>query len=365
MATDLLPDEKALFDPALLTPCVSIILPFEPAISLKTELAYKVKTALDKAERDLKAGYTDAMAEEMMQRLRTAFEKLDYRSRKKAVAVYVSPVLEEIFDFDIPVEERIMVDESFEIRDLVYSKKEMLSYLLLELGSKESRLYLGNNEHLIRLHSGIPEHAAAFKNEVPGRVANFSDPDSRKEILLDKYMRHVDEGLGEILKKYALPVFMMGAARTAGHFRKISHQNERIVGVIHGNFSEANEAGLMKALGPHLAEWKKSKELKLLKQLDAAMGSGKLATGIRDVWKEAVHKRGRLLVVEKDYTVPARKGGQKDEIMEWDPQSGDGFMVRDAVDDIMEMVLLNGGDVEFVGEGVLKEYGRIALAAFY
>ncbi|MBK6634610.1 MAG: hypothetical protein IPG38_10090 [Chitinophagaceae bacterium] len=39
--------------------------------------------------------------------------------------------------------------------------------------------------------------------------------------------------------------------------------------------------------------------------------------------------------------------------------------IKDAVDDVIEKVLENGGDVEFVDEGVLKEYQHIALILFY
>ena len=45
--------------------------------------------------------------------------------------------------------------------------------------------------------------------------------------------------------------------------------------------------------------------------------------------------------------------------------SNNPFYIKDAVDDIMEKVLQNGGDVEFVENGVLKDYERIALIQYY
>ncbi|MEI8059611.1 MAG: hypothetical protein WCG67_05590 [Ferruginibacter sp.] len=39
--------------------------------------------------------------------------------------------------------------------------------------------------------------------------------------------------------------------------------------------------------------------------------------------------------------------------------------IKDAVDDVMEKVLENGVDVEFVDDGVLKDYHRIALIKYY
>ena len=39
--------------------------------------------------------------------------------------------------------------------------------------------------------------------------------------------------------------------------------------------------------------------------------------------------------------------------------------IKDAVDDVMEKVLENGGDVEFVDTDVLKDYHHIALVLYY
>jgi hypothetical protein len=39
--------------------------------------------------------------------------------------------------------------------------------------------------------------------------------------------------------------------------------------------------------------------------------------------------------------------------------------IKDAVDDVIEKVLQHGGDVEFVDEGMLKDYGHIVLVQYY
>ena len=39
--------------------------------------------------------------------------------------------------------------------------------------------------------------------------------------------------------------------------------------------------------------------------------------------------------------------------------------IQDAVDDVIERVLENGGDIEFVDEDVLQDYQHIALIKYY
>jgi hypothetical protein len=365
MRTGILPVENKILVKSGHIPCVSLILPFEPKMSLKNELQYKLKLILGRVESELLVSYTEDKALAVLRRLRMLVKTLDYNTHKKSIAIFASPVLEKIYYLDIAVEEKIIIDDSFEIRDLVYSKKEMHKYLLLVLSSKQCRTYLGNQNQFIRIVSNLPEHVAAFKNDIPQRVANFSDPAQRKAIMLDKFMRHIDEGLSILLKAYPLPVFLMGTSRTTGHFKKLTRNTNRIIGVIHGSFGESSEEELLQAVQPHIADWSQVKGTDLLRQLEAASDAHKLVSGMQEVWIQASAKKGRLLVVEKNYMYPARQGKNKESIHPMDDSPTNEFYIKDAVDDVIEKVLANGGDVEFVNEGVLDAYSRIALVLYY
>ena len=169
-------------------PAVSVIMPFEPKMSLKTELAHSLKTAADKVEQELLQNYPGELGELVMHKLRAIIKDLNFNTHKKSIAIYVSPVFEKVLYLDISVEEKIIVDESFEIRDLVYSKKQLHKYLVLLLSNKVSRIYLGNTATFVRIVSDTPESISAYVNEVPERVANFSDKSDRKEIMMDKFL---------------------------------------------------------------------------------------------------------------------------------------------------------------------------------
>ena len=46
-------------------------------------------------------------------------------------------------------------------------------------------------------------------------------------------------------------------------------------------------------------------------------------------------------------------------------ENGSPLFLKDAVDDVIEKVLASGGDVEFVDEGLLDQYGHIAVIEYY
>lgn len=346
-------------------PCVSIILPFEPKMSLKSELQYKLKLALGRVESELLANYTEEKSLNVLRKLRSLIKNIDYTTHKKSIAIFASPLIEKIFYLDIPVKEKIIIDESFEIRDLVYSKKEMHKYLVLVLTGKKTKIYLGDNNTLVRIISNVPDHIAAYRNDIPERVSNFSDPSERKEVMLDKFLRHTDNGLGILLKSYPLPLFVMGTSRVIGHFKKISRNNNAILATVQGNYEDVTEEEIRKALEPEIENWKEVKQKDLLHQLSLAYGAEKLAFGIKKVWKEASNKKGRLLVVEKNYMYPAHHSGENNIISQEELAADNKFYIKDAVDDIIEKVLENGGDVEFVDPGILKDYKQIVLILYY
>lgn len=346
-------------------PAVSLILPFEPKMSLKTEIAHALKVAADKAEAEVLSNYPGELGRLVIQKLNSIIRNLNYNTHKKSIAVYVSPVFEKVLYLDVPVEEKIIVDESFEIRDLVYSKKQLHKYLVLVLSGNESKIFLGNTTEFVRIASTTPDNVAAYVNDAPQRVANFSDMSERKEILMEKFLHHVDQSLDILLNAYPLPLFVMGAERIAGHFKKTTQHAAAVIDYVHGNYDEATIPQLREKLAPYLADWKKVKEKDLLNHLEEAASKKKLAAGMKEVWKEAMHNKGRLLVVEKNYMYAAQHGAAEDIIYKLSEPHSSFSYIKDAVDDVIEKVLQNGGDVEFVDEGVLQNYHRIALIQYF
>ena len=183
--------------------------------------------------------------------------------------------------------------------------------------------------------------------------------------MLEKFLRHMDESLAIILKSYSLPVFILAPERVAGHFGRITRHEETIVNYVHGNFIDSSDKEINTVIQPYLADWLKTRQSELLDRLNAAADEKKLSFGIRDVWSAASKKNGYLLVVEKGFVFPARQGSRPDIIYQENSHLDNPFYIKDAVDEVMEKVLQDGGDIEFVDNGMLKDYHHIALVRHY
>ena len=346
-------------------PAISIIMPFEPKMKVKGELTQQLKFVCDRVQREIRENYEDDLAELVLKKLQNIINSINYSTYKKSVAIFVSPVFEKVLYLDIPVEEKVIIDESFEIRDLVLAKKEMQQYLVMALNAKSSKIFLSDATHFAPIKIDIVEHMENFQYDSPQRVANFSDPSEEKEIQLKRFLHYADNGLRNILRAYTLPVLLMGTDKVLGYFRSITRNEKQIVSYIHGNFSDVSGPELSTIIQPYVKDWKKIKMKALLQQMELAAGSGKLAKGIKEVWKQATEHRGKLLLVERDYRVSAEYGADRGEINFLQEPYNKFSYIRDVIDDLIEKVLENGGDVEFVDNGMLMDYGRVALIQYY
>jgi hypothetical protein len=366
MKTFITEDISELMGTVHYRPAVSIIMPFEPKMNLKVNLSQALNFAADKVERELKENYPPETVMLIMQKLKKLLKELNFNTFKKSIAIFVSPVFEKVLYLDLPVEEKIIIDESFEIRDLVYCKKQAQKYLVLQLSTKEIRMYLGENGSFIKIVSE-PALAQAGNNlkDSPERVANFSDTQQYRETLMNNLLLHVDHTLEQILQSYQLPLFIMGSERILGHFKKITKHTSVVVETITGNYEEKTIPELKEILQPYVADWKKVFQKDLLNKLDHAAGMHQLSTGMQEVWRNAMAQKGKLLVVEKNFQYAAVQGDKEENIEKAIEPFSKFSYIRDAVDDVIEKVLQNGGDVEFVEENMLKDFGQIALIHYY
>ena len=346
-------------------PAISIIIPFEPKMSLKHELQHHLKVITDKLDKQLASEYPKDIYLLIMRKLKAIIKDLNYNTHKKSIAIYVSPVFEKVLYLDVLVEEKIIIDDSFEIRDLVYSKKQLNKYLVLILSGNEFKIFLGNAHDFVRLVTNTPEQSIAYKLDTSERISNFSDMDERHDIELKKFLLQVDNSLNIILQAYPIPLFVLGVEKILGLFKKHSKHTVSIIDYIKGNYEAATIPELIKVIEPYKKDWNKLIEKNIINKIEAAHNNKKLVFGIRDVWKSATNKNGSLLIVEKNYMIAAEPTvGKKNIYMAIEPYNKFSY-IKDAVDDVIEKILEAGGDVEFVEPGILESYNHIALIQYY
>jgi len=340
---------RSLPAPLAKRPSATLLLPYNPKMMSRQETDRLLRNALSTAEKKLMEAHPAESVLPIVRKLQQLIRTLNGSTHKVSVVIFVSDEYSKVLYLDMAVEERVLVDEPFLLRDIADHKAGSRDYLIMLLSARESRMYLNDSQGMKLIKSNSPQNVYAYLNEVPERAGNFSDPDSRREVMLNKFLHHMDQGLGAVLKVYPLPVFVIAADRVAGHFSRLTQHDHQIAGYIHKDGIDAREGDLKTMLEPYLADWRATKSQMLLRQLEKAAQAGKLACGIHEARKAAACRNTRLVIVGEE---------------QYHPDSS-GFYSTDGIDNLVEKVLEAGGEIEKMDRALLGDYGPVAVIKYY
>jgi Bacterial archaeo-eukaryotic release factor family 3 len=222
-------------------------------------------------------------------------------------------------------------------------------YLLLVQSADMFKIFLGDKHQLMKLKLETPDNVNAYKNDMPEKVENFSDSTDKKEVMLDKFIHHIDKELESVLNKYHLPVFIIGPEKMNGHFKKYTHNSKAILGYIHGNHDDAKMHQLLQLVQPSLKELNNIENKEIATKIEKALSANKFSFGLDEVWTNVMDNNGNILLVERNYVFPQNQDG----------------VVADAVPTLIERVFESGGEVLFVDPEIMKDYKHIALFLYY
>jgi hypothetical protein len=340
-------------------PAVSIILPFNPKMDSKRALNNSLRMAAHKVVNDLYKNFRRDISTLVVQKLESLFSTLNFSTNRVSIAIYVSPVFEKVLYLNFPVEERIVVDDSFEIRDLLYSKKDLHEYLALLLSNDECRIYIGAPNGFVKILSNTTQ--SPYLREATAQLASGGESSQRKEIKTDKFLHYNDKLLDIILKVYHLPLFVLGNETITAQFKNLTKHSPAVIEYLNGNYETANSEQLMEIMYPHIVNWKKVKQNQLVNQLKEAACKKQLVTGLNNVCDESMKYRGQLLVVEKNYVYNSENNDIKKVFGKPIKPYNNFSCIKNKLDEIIEKVFETGGDVALVDREVLGCYDHIAL----
>jgi hypothetical protein len=334
-------------------PAVALIMPFEPKMSSRSDLAIALKRATDIIENKILDDYAGNMSLLVIQKLKRIIQSLNYNTHKKSLAIYVSPLFDKVLYLDIPVEERIIIDEDFNIRDLTRIKKQVHRYLVLVLSEQEYQMYFGSSDIFTRIVFNTSE--SVFSSAGMQGMESSLDQTSF-------FFDRIDKVLDVILSAYRLPLFVVGDAVSVSRFSTLTTHRNAVIDYVLADAPQPLPQSLKCVLATYTANWEQVRLKDISNQLLEARDKHKMVSGMQAVAHEAARGTGRLLVVAESYTCPIAVPAGTPRAA--NDQYRTYSYVKDAVDDAIEKVLLNGGDVELVPGEVLKTYAPIVLLKY-
>lgn len=357
--------EVTLLQSVKSAPAVSILVPTHRTSPANKQDPIRVKNLIVAAADRLATTYAKRDAEPVLMRLESLAKDIDYSHLLDGLALFVNRDFASAHVLPFAVQERVVIDDTFATRDLVYALNRAQRYWLLVLSEQPTRLYAGAMDSLSEV---VDEHfPLTFKEPEVSTSRTAGSRGFDKATLMDEKHKHffraVDTAFGPHAVADPLPLLVAGVEHYLAFFRDVSKHTQLIAGELKGNFDKTTVHELEKSCWSHLQSWLDHGEAAALKSLTDAIGAHHAALGIDDVWAAADAGRGAVLLVEQGYRAAAMLLPDGTLATSDSPLGAD--VIDDIVDEAIERVVQKGGRVVFVKDGALVAHRRIALILRY
>ncbi len=345
-------------------PSVSLLAPTHRTAPANKRDRIVVKNLLAKAVERLHGEFTKREVASVVQNLKKLVERVDWKHALDGLALFASRDVATAVSLPFRVKARAVIDATFATRDLVFTLNRAPRYRVLVLGEKPTRLFDATTNVLTEetakpfpmVHTG-PGGASKLPGGQGINRSAVRDESHRQ------FFRKVDDALAVIQKHDPLPLIVVGVDRYLAFYQEVTKASEAIIGLVAGSHEKTSPSALGKLVWPVFKAGSTLKRTRALVRLKEAVSANRHASGIDQVWRACYDKRCQILLVETGFEHPANVTPEGDRLL---PYGGSGAAaLDDAVDEVIEKVLADGGEVFFYEPGVLDLHQQIAAVLRY
>ncbi|WPP49827.1 baeRF3 domain-containing protein [Catalinimonas niigatensis] len=349
-------------------PFISIVIPLEKTLPARKQNEIRIKKIIRQAKTQLTEKYDKNELSDLLHAIDQLHERIDLNQHVEGVGLLVSSLSSELLYFPFPVEEKVLIDDTFEIRDLILDASQNIQYWVLTLSNKHTRLFRGKGKNLEEIQDEqFPlkyeeqfEYAGRQKPKMVGSVVYGTEESQLKKERQREYFRHVEKRLTPYLKKESLPLFLMGVAWYQPIFRQVTHHVDAIADFIKGNYDHLSSEALVNKVWPTIEAYEQKERERVLNEIEEKSGQKRgYILGLQAIWQAAHQGKGAMLIVEKDYVQSAFYDAVTETIS---MEEREGLKkIEDGVDEIIKAVLSHQGKVVFLEQEQLEKYQHMDM----
>lgn len=350
---------------------VSLIVPLEEGFANQKKNFIRIKDALKAAREKLEQRNLEReLALRMREHFKRFEEEIDFHAGGGTFVAFIDEDDIQTFQLPFTSAQKVVVDTTFEVRDLIFTLNRLTTYWVLKLSLKDTRLYFGFEDKLFEdtdffmpsydnaFTERRKEYGSLYRSRIGGYDQEKKETETRK-----LYFKRIAEVVEEILDETpATPLFVMGTEKNIGYFRHATKLGKQVAAEIAGNYEFLTIGEIGKLVWPEVLRWVERRRFDFLKtELEEAYKAKRVAAGVEAVWKAAVDQRIRILGVERKFIQPAAVSQTNPYQIQLGDTVPEGFRLhQDLVDDIIEAaVQKKETEVVFVNPGDLEAHGRI------
>lgn len=351
---------------------VSILLPTHRTFPDNKQDAIMLKNLIREAEDRLNARLDKRETEAIIDAINKKIDGLDHNYNLDSLGIFASRHNTVIARFPFAAQARVIIDDTFAVRDLVREMNEAVHYHILIISRTSARLVEAFNDRPVRefdektaLRTGsFPmENPFLFaakgldRAQVPNEAGN-----------LKEFFNRVDKGLQEIQnnpENERLPVIIVGDARNVAFFKEVCDQPADIVGAITSvpDLKIPAEKIVFEVQNV-LAEYRLNQAKTALQHIVQARNANQLLTDFSTIFRAITEGNAARLFVRQGYIQSGVIDVEK-KIVTIDENVASANAVDDVVDTFIELVMQQGGEICFLSAEQLGTEAPLGLQTKY
>jgi hypothetical protein len=346
----------ALVEPQA-APCISLYLPTHRHHPAREADPIRYRNQLRELEASLAQRHGKREIEPLLAPFQALVDDDDFwNNRTEGLAIFSAGDRFEVFDLQRPVQELLVVADSFHIKPLLRTVQSADRYQVLCLGQHGGRLFEGNRDAL------DPVEVSRAISAPMVHEPKQSHKDTWHADLLN-YLRPIDAAVqAEHSKPSGLPLLLVALPEMQHAFREASHNALLVEQGIDISPEALDVEALRVKAWEQFQPYYLARLARLVDSFENARARGQGANLLEDVAAAAVAGRIGTLLVEADREIPGRMDADTGAIT---PAKLDDPEVDDLIDDIAEVVLRARGEVIVVpGDRMPGECGLAAILRY-
>jgi len=353
-------------------PAISILMPTHRTFPDNRQDPITLKNLVKQTEERLLASMDKREVWPIMETISAQVDAHDHAHNLDGLALFAGADGANIVRLPFAVRERAIIDNSFATRDISRGLFDAVSYLIVVVSREIGRLIHAYNDRPVHEFDGnteLQDYSFPIKNtSLYSTSGKERSQAASEDNLLKEFLNVVDKSLQEIQGKRGndrLPVIVMGDARNVALFKELCDRPSDIVGEVTNSPNlEADALALVSDAQEAVDSHRAAVEATAMEQLGQARGANRLLTDLSAIYRATTEGNSERLYVRRGYLQPGVIDSEARTLTAHDEAGAEG-VTDDVVDELIEMVQANGGEIAFLSEDTLGEQAPLSLQTRY
>ena len=356
-------------------PAVSIFVKTHRAHPANDQDPIALKNQLKVAEDRLTNEYDKRTATTILDNIHAKTSELNHNYNLDTLAIFASTDDVQIIRMPIDTQERVVISNRFATRDLVRDMASAVHYYTVVLTRDNARLIEASNDRVVK-EFDKDDTAQNNMENIPFPVENNglyttgdagSDRSANNESsYLKEFFNQVDKSVQELWGEHKMPLVVVGDAKNIAYYKEVCDRPDNIIATVSNatHLDDGSAQHIVDSVQEAVEEYRASLHQAALGEIDKARGANMLQTDLQEVYRSAFQGAGETLYVRRGYIQSAKIDEKAQTLSVTNDPAAEG-VTDDAIGEVIEHVIHNGGKAVFMPQDIMSEDQPIALVTRY